>query len=305
MSEWESSYDTESEGALEYFSESVDSMGNPVSVTSNNHKKSNEDYESIDELLELARSDSKLNKINLMENDNNYIGYIIIKCCNDNPYPTEMIHIHDILSEFSTKTSVGYVEIMNVFFQHIPKNINHELFLVDFEEFITNSEVNAAGTIEYCIDNIDDDILYAKLLKIICINYPKFSNKEGSYHNLICRFLRNIHEEFAAIIMEICPTKHLTKHLSSKFINIDFNKRSDEEITSAIRYLFDNGLKIGGKEIVITRLLRLSFKKNYPILFDYLLSTGCRPITNNNNGEFYQIMQNHSLTLEEICELIC
>ena len=269
---------------------------------------------SIDELLEIARTDSRLKDINLMVNDQNYLACIIKKYCRNNPYPTEMIRIHNILSEFSTIKNVDYIEIMYVFFYYIPENINRELFLIDFEQFITNSEVITqprcnVKAIMYCADRIYDDILYANIIQIIFMNYPDFLFEKESYRYLFIRFFDNMHEEFAKIIIEILNITDIENILFTYGFDTwsCFNKRSDSEITSAITYLVDAGIKIQECQKISPQLLKNSIKRNYSILLNYLLSIGCRapdkkPSSENNS--IYKAMCANCLTTKEIYDLM-
>ena len=267
---------------------------------------------SIDELLEIARTDPELKYINLTMNNENYIGCIIEKYCENNPYPTEMIRIHNVLSEFSAIKNFNYFHIMYVFFDRVPKNINQELFLIDFEQFITNPEVIiqvSTNSIMYCIGGISDNILYAKLIGIICVNYPDFSNEKESYRPIFFRFFDDMSEEFAKIIIDICNLHHISYILSTGDFNISrsFNIKSDIEITLAITYLVNAGIKIHECEKISKQLLKFSINKNYLILFDYLLSNGCRAqkeeCDHKNNG-IHKVMYTNCLTIKEICDLM-
>lgn len=280
-------------------------------------------YDSIDELLNQARSQfnqlnqlNQFKKINLMENDENIIAKIIIKCCKQNPYPTEILNIYHILIEFKPYATIGYVEIMNVFFSHVSKNIDIEFFVNDFENFILDDDVKKADgfnaeTIEYCIANIKNNpLLYAKLFRIIHKCYITNVSKKSKYNRFIYNFFGEcMTVEYAEVMISVCnPTlllDYMEKHFDGLYIGLHKLEDLDHTLFSTFKFLVENNVEIYRSKKITTFFLKFSYKYNLVNFFEYLLTLGCRPDKKNIlKHECLKIMTDHCLDIDDIMNII-
>lgn len=269
----------------------------------------------LDELLNIA-SEVKIKPNTIINFRNSIYGKIVIKFFERNPYPSGILDICKIIEELTIGANIDYFDIIYLFFHTVPKNIDTDRFIAEFDELVSNNIFISkyhidSRTLEECFFRIKSPIIYGYLFQVICAHDKIFSSTKSNYHTLINNFYeRDTSVEYASIMLKCCDPSDLLEYLVYP-IDRDFHKIfcfssvSDTDLKKTFQYLVDNGVELHKSKKLSTFLLNICYERNQNGAFDYLLSVGCRPETHAEiNADSINIMRNHCLEIDEIISIV-
>lgn len=271
---------------------------------------------SADDLLEFLRMNPTFAK------KSNIVNKFICKYLIQNKHFKSIFDLYNILQEFNDYKKSDLRHIFREFLYLIEYTDNQadqpdqpDQFYEDFKMFLSEivKEKNNLSIIKELADDLREisGMVYCRLFCTLCTNYPIF---DYDLYFLIENFFT------------YCTTETYAKYMVESFkpdsiidamqytIHVDIincaNRREtlpDKNLKNALKYLIDNGVYFFGNKKVSTILLQMTFKYDMIETFNYLLSVGCRPYSDDrfhNKIKLFESMNEYSIETKDMLTIV-